>query len=82
VTVGHVVERCDIIDVLEESARFRRPVAVTLTDGHHFIDQVRQVLTEADGEWAVFRMHDRVLIDDLASCTPAAPPEASYRGKT
>ena len=79
--MGHLIERCDIIDVLEESARIRRPVTVTLRGGHHFVDQVRQVITDADGEWAVFRMHDRVLVDDLSSCGPAEPLEPSYRGK-
>jgi hypothetical protein len=29
----------------------------------------------------VFRDHDRMLVDDIASCVPADPPEATYRGK-
>ena len=39
-------------------------------------------MTEAEAEWVVFREHDRVLIDEIASCGPAEPrPEGSYRGK-
>ena len=79
--MSHIVERCDIIDVLEESVRMHRAVDVTLKDGRHFVDEARDVVTEDEGEWAVFRAHDRVLVDDISSCGPAAPPEASYRGK-
>ena len=80
--MGHLIDRCDIIDVLEASARTRRAVSVQLKEGRHFTDEVRQVTTEEDGEWALFRLHDRVLIDDISSVAPAAPPpEPSYRGK-
>lgn len=79
--MSHVIERCDVLDVLEESARLHRSVQVQLKDGRHFVDRARDVVTADDGEWAVFRDHDRVLIDDIASCGPAEPPEASYRGK-
>lgn len=79
--MSHTVERCDIIDILEESVRMRRSVSVTLRDGRHFVDEARDVVTEEQGEWAVFRAHDRVLVDDISSCAPAQPPEPSYRGK-
>jgi transcriptional antiterminator Rof (Rho-off) len=79
--VSHVIERCDVIDVLEESARLHRRVLVTLKGGRHFVDEARTVETTADGEWVVFREHDRILIDDIASCAPPEPPEPSYRGK-
>jgi hypothetical protein len=79
--MGHIIERCDVIDILEESARLHRPVAVELKGGGHFVDETRDVVTGDDGEWAVFRTHDRVLIDDIASASPAEPPESTYRGK-
>jgi hypothetical protein len=79
--MGHIIDRCDVIDVLEESARLHRRVRVTLKHGHHFVDETREVETTPDGEWAVFRDHDRILIDDIASAGPAEPPEATYRGK-
>ena len=79
--MSHIIERCDVLDVLEESSRLHRPVSVQLKGGQRFVDQARDVVTEADAEWAVFRDHDRVLIDDIASCGRAEPPEDSYRGK-
>jgi hypothetical protein len=79
--MGHIIERCDVIDVLEESAKLHRTVDVTLKGGGHFLDQARSVDTNDDGEWVVFREHDRVLIDDIASCSPAAPAEPSYNSK-
>ncbi|MBV9921986.1 MAG: hypothetical protein JOY78_14185 [Pseudonocardia sp.] len=79
--MSHVIERCDVLDVLEESARLHRQVSVQLKNGRHFVDQARDVVTAEDGEWAVFREHDRVLIDDISSCGPTEPPGTSYRGK-
>ncbi len=79
--MSHIVERCDFLDVLEESARLHRQVQVQLKDGRRFVDQARDVVTADDGEWAIFRSHDRVLVDDIAFCGPAEPPEPSYRGK-
>jgi hypothetical protein len=79
--MGHIIDRCDVIDVLEESVRPHRRVLVTLKHGHQFVDETRDVETTPDGEWAVFRDHDRVLVDDIASAGPAEPPESSYRGK-
>ena len=79
--MGHIIDRCDVIDVLEESARLHRRVRVTLKHGQHFVDETRAVETTPDGEWAVFRDHDRILVDDIASAGPAEPPESTYRGK-
>jgi hypothetical protein len=79
--MSHLLERCDIIDVLEASARTRRAVIVELKEGRQFTDEVRDVSTEDDGEWAVFRLHDRVLVDDISFAAPVDPGEASYRGK-
>jgi hypothetical protein len=79
--MGHIIDRCDVIDVLEESVRLHRRVSVTLKEGRHFVDQTRAVETTPDGEWAIFHDHDRILIDDIASAGPAEPPENSYRGK-
>jgi transcriptional antiterminator Rof (Rho-off) len=79
--MGHQLDRCDVIDVLEESARLHKQLSVTLKGGGHFVDEARDVVTEDDGEWVVFRDHDRMLVDDIASCGPAEPREPSYRGK-
>ena len=80
--MSHLLDRCDVIDVLEESAKLHREVQVQLKDGHHFVDEARDVVTQSDGEWVVFRDHDRMLVDDIAFASPAQPREATYRGKT
>jgi Rho-binding antiterminator len=82
VGMGHLLDRCDVLDLLEESARLKRSVIVELKGGRRFVDQTREVVSEADEEWAVFRAHDRVPVSDIAFCGPADVPEPSYRGKT
>ncbi|HVT08620.1 MAG TPA: hypothetical protein VHO67_14280 [Polyangia bacterium] len=75
------MDRCDVIDVLEESVTLRRPVTVELKGGGHFIDQPRDVVTADKQEWVQFRDHDQVAVADIAFCAPAEVPEPSYRGK-
>jgi hypothetical protein len=83
VGMGHLLDRCDVLDLLEESARLKRSVVVELKGGGgRFVDQAREVISEEDEEWAVFRAHDRVPVSDIAFCGPADVPEPSYRGKT
>jgi hypothetical protein len=82
VLMGHLLDRCDLLDVLEESARLNRSIVVELKGGGRFVDQTREVVAERDEDWAVFRAHDRVPVSDIAFCGPADAPEPSYRGKT
>ena len=79
--MGHIVERCDFIDVLEESARMHRSVSVTLKGGPHFVDQARDVVTDEGEDWVVFQAHDRIRVADISDCHPTEPPVTSYRGK-
>ncbi len=76
------MDRCDVIDVLEESVTLKRPVTVELKGGGHFVDRARDVVTADDGEWVQFHDHDRMLVDDIAFCAPAEPPAASTGGKS
>ena len=79
--MGHILDRCDILDVLEESARMRRTIIVELKGGHRFVDEVRDVVSDEHGEWADFRAHDRAAVSEISFCGPAEAPEPSYRGK-
>ena len=79
--MGHILDRCDMLDVLEESARMRRAVVVEIKGGHRFVDEVREMVSDDSGEWAVFRGHDRIPLADISFCGRAAPQEPSYRGK-
>ena len=59
--------RCDFIDVLEEAVLRRRPVQVQLRTGETFTDQVVDVHTEQGDDFAVFRLHPRVPVGELAA---------------
>ena len=79
--MGHLLDRGDVLDVLEESVVLSRPVHVELKGGSTFVDQARFVVSE-DGEyWAVFRHYDTVPVSKIAFCAPTVPNESSYRGK-
>lgn len=64
---------CDFIDVLEEAVLRQRPVAVQLRAGETFIDQMLDVVTEAGREFAVFRSHARVPVNQIAAVSRSEP---------
>jgi Rho-binding antiterminator len=79
--MGHQVGRCDFIDMLEESAKMHRPLAVTLRGDTRFADSVRDVVTEAGEDYALFRDHGRVAVSEILDCVWTAPLEPTYDGK-
>ena len=79
--MSHVLERCDVIDVLEEAVTLKRPLTVELAGGKRFVDRVRDVVTEDGQDWAVFDAHERTPVNDIRFAAPAEPHEPSYAGK-
>jgi transcriptional antiterminator Rof (Rho-off) len=79
--MGHQIERCDFIDMLEESAKFHRTIAVTLKGDTRFADDVRDVVTEDGVDYAIFRDHGRVALTDILDCGWKEPRPATYDGK-
>lgn len=79
--MGHQLDSCDIIDILEEAVTLRRPVSVQLRHGRRFVDHVRDVATDSDGNWAVFATYGRIPVNDISDCARAEPVEPSYAGK-
>ncbi|HEY0708978.1 MAG TPA: hypothetical protein VGG33_19375 [Polyangia bacterium] len=79
--MAHVIDRCDIIDMLEESATTGRLVVVQTSGGRRFTDRVRDVTTEAGEDWVDFRDNQRLSVSDILDCTPAQPNEPTYAGK-
>jgi hypothetical protein len=75
------MDRCDFLDVLEEAVTIRGAVDVRLIDGTHFVDFVKHVVTEGGQDWAVFKDHDRVALEDIRSCVRAEPHGATYDHK-
>ena len=79
--MSHNVERCDFIDMLEESARMRRPIAVTLRGDKRFEDTVRDVVTDAGQDFVQFELHGQIAVREILDCVWTAPRTASYDGK-
>jgi hypothetical protein len=80
-SMGHLLDRGDVLDVLEESAVLSRPVHVELKGGTSFVDQTRFVVSEDGEDWAVFRYYDTVPVSKIAFVAPTAPNVSDYRGK-
>jgi Rho-binding antiterminator len=79
--MGHVVDRCDIIDLLEEAVTLRRAVAVEVVGDRRFQDHVRDVITESGEDYAVFADHGSIAVSDIRRAARAEPVEPSYAGK-
>jgi hypothetical protein len=79
--MGHELDRCDILDLLEEAVVSGSPVAVELRNNRRFVDHVRDVVTEGGQEWAVFKTHEPVAVRSIHDCTRTAPRGGTYAGK-
>ena len=80
--MSHQLDRSDVMDLLEEAITLKRPVSVVLRHGRHFVDRVRDLVSETDEDWAMFAAHGRVPVTDIADCARGAPIEPTYAGKT
>jgi hypothetical protein len=80
--MAHVVDLCDIIDMLEESATTGRAVVVELDGGHRFTDRVTEVDTHDGQDFVTFREHGHYPVRDIRDCSRAEPPPLSYAGKS
>jgi hypothetical protein len=79
--MGHLLDRCDILDILEEAAMTGRPVSVELRSNRKFVDHVREVVTRDGEDWALFKAHEPVAISDIHGCDRAEPREPTYSGR-
>jgi transcriptional antiterminator Rof (Rho-off) len=79
--MGHMVTRCDFLDVLEESVVFHAAVAVELHDGTRFEDRTREVVTQDGEEVAIFDLHGEIPVSSIKSARRAQPHEDTYAGK-
>lgn len=80
--MSHLLEGCDVVDILEEAVTLKRAVTVELAGGKRFVDRVRDVVTEDGKDWAVFDAHERTAVDEIRFAAPASAPESTYAGKT
>jgi len=79
--MSHLVDSCDFIDMLEESAKMHRPIIVTLSGGSRFEDTVRDLVTEDGQDFVLFRDHGRYPARDVLDCVWTAPRSESYDAK-
>ncbi len=77
----HLLDRGDVIDMLEEAITSKGVLAVELRSARHFTDHVRDLVTHDDEDWAVFESHEPVAVTDIRSCSRAEPIEPTYAGK-
>ena len=68
---NHSIGRCDILDVLEEAAIFRKPVQIDLHERSGFTARVRDVYTEDGEDYVIFEDHDRMSVSDISGCRSA-----------
>jgi Rho-binding antiterminator len=64
---------CDFLDVLEEAAVLKRPIAVKLRDGDAFIDEVKDVVTQGGADYVDFLTRGRVPVRDILGASRAEP---------
>jgi hypothetical protein len=76
--MGHRMDRCDVLDVLEEAAVSRRAVKVELDNDQQFVDEVRDVTTTDGEDWATFKAHGTVRVTDIHTCERAEPHDSTY----
>jgi hypothetical protein len=79
--MAHMLDRGDVLDLLEEAVVLKRQVAVNLRGDRHFVDHVREVVTRDGDDWVVFKTHETVLLRDIHTVARAAPIEPTYAGK-
>jgi len=71
--MGHLMDSCDVLDVLEEAVTLKRAVHVELKGGTEFEDRVRDVVTEEGVDLVTFRDHGQMPLRDVANARPAVP---------
>jgi hypothetical protein len=79
--MGHLIDRCDFVDVFEESVTTGGAVMVELEGGTRFVDHVRDVYTREGVDYVEFKDHAHVALPDILACWRAQPLETSYAGK-
>jgi len=79
--MSHVIESCDVLDVLEEAVTLKSAVIVDLRGGGQFTDQVRDVVTEDGENRAVFADHGTMPLHAIANARRALPREDRYTAR-
>jgi hypothetical protein len=79
--MAHLVDRGDIIDILEEATKTGIALDVQTVAGGRFVDRVRDVSTEGGEDFANFREHGRIAVSEIRDCARTQPLETSYDAK-
>ncbi len=78
---GEDIDRCDILDVLEEAVTTGRKVTVQLRDGRQFVDNVTDVETTDGQDIARFKSEGEIAVNDIRDCLRAEVAEPTYDAK-
>jgi hypothetical protein len=71
--MGQLIDRGDIIDILEESVTTGWAVAVEMRGGKQFIDRVRDVITTGGEDFVEFREQGRYGVSEIVNCARGQP---------
>lgn len=63
-----LVDRCDILDLLELAVRSHRPVEVELRNGQRFRDEVRDIHTAGGVDHVEFAHRPKIPLSAIAAC--------------
>jgi transcriptional antiterminator Rof (Rho-off) len=75
------MDRCDVLDVLEEAVRARGSVEVRFRDGETIEVRVREVVTRGGEDYALLANADAVPVSQISACRRLRPPGKSYDPK-
>jgi hypothetical protein len=67
----HRLDRCDILDILEESIVMRTPVVVVLANDHTFEDRVKDIVAQDGEDHIVFAVHGTTPLRKIATARRA-----------
>lgn len=65
------LDKCDVLDRLEEAVLRKSAVRVTLSDGRTFVDQVSEVVTKQGHDYGVFAQAGELDVGLMTDCERA-----------
>ena len=65
------LDKCDVLDRLEEAVVMKTAVRVTLRDGRTFVDRVNEVVTKDGHDYGVFAQSGQLDVATMTDCERA-----------
>jgi transcriptional antiterminator Rof (Rho-off) len=75
------MDRCDLLDMLEEAALADQPLEIHLRDGETMQTRVREVLTRDGEDYAILEDGACLSVSTIAECRRRVPRPTTYEPK-